>query len=189
MTSETVYKTQKQPLTTPVSKVARRLIVTGGVLLALTLSGVNIFSLIAPLLFISGVGFLLMWPANQMEADDEYSKWALLAAPGAVLVALGSIVFVLDLINHFEAFSYLWTLFPITFAAGLMHAHRYNPSHSVHENGRRVIKIFSIVGLAMAAIFELFVFNTFGPWWPLALVGYGLYLLFNRRNKQLDEDS
>lgn len=188
MTSETVYKTQKQPLATPMSKVATRLIVTGGVLLALTLSGVNIFSLIAPMLFISGAGLLLMWPANQLEADDEYSRWALLAAPGAVLVALGSIIFVLDLINHFEAFSYLWTLFPITFAAGLMHAHRHNLSHPVHNNGRKAIRIFSIVGLSMAVLFELFVFDTFGPWWPLALIGYGLYLLFTRKNGSADQD-
>ena len=51
-------------------------------------------------------------------------------------------------INHFEAFSYLWTLFPITFTAGLMHAHRYNPSHSVHETGKELLKYLTfLIGL------------------------------------------
>ena len=186
MTSETVYKTHKQPITNPVPKTAIRLIVSGGILLALTLSGVSVFSIIAPLLFISGTGFLMMMPANR-SSEGDLSNWSFLAAPGAMLVALGSIIFVLDLINHFEAFSYLWTLIPITFTAGLMHARRFEPNHPIHRNGDRFIRVLGIIGVTMAVLFELFVFETFGPWWPLILIGYGIYLLVNRQKSAADD--
>ena len=181
MTNETVYKAQKQPLTTrAVPRTALRLIVGGGALLALTLSGVAILPLIAPLLFISGFGALMMWPAATSTAGNK-SNWSFLAAPGAAFVALGAMVFVLILIGHEEAFSYLWTVLPISFTAGMMFARRHEEKHPIHANGERVIRVLSIIGATMGVIFELFVFETFGPWWPLILIGYGVYLLMTRR--------
>ena len=182
MTNEAVFKTEKKPIVaSPLPKVAVRLIVTGVVLLALTVSGVSIFPLIAPLLFVSGFGLLLMTPANN-STSVEPSNWSFLAAPGAMLVALGAMITVLNLIGHPEAFSYLWTVLPITFTAGMMHARRFESGHPIHINGARVIRVLSIIGVSMGVIFELFIFETFGRWWPLILIGYGVYLLFSRRD-------
>lgn len=187
MTTESVYKTHNKPIARVLNRPGIALIVAGSAFLALTLSGVSIFSLIAPLLFVSGAGFLMMMPANRMESSDDQSGWALLAAPGAAMIALGSIIFVLDVINHDEAFSYLWTVIVISFIAGLMHARRFNPSHSIHERGRQAIRVLGMIGLGMGVIFELFVFETFGRWWPMILIGYGLYLLVSRRKATSDE--
>jgi len=184
MTDETVYKAQKQsPLVSSgrsVPQNAVKLIVAGGVLLALTLSGVAILPFIAPLLFVSGIGALLMWPAATSTAGNK-SNWSFLAAPGAAMVALGVMIFALNLIGHEEGFSYLWTVLPIAFTAGMMFSRRYEEKHPIHANGQRVIRVFSIIGATMGVIFELFVFETFGPWWPVILIGYGLYLLMTRR--------
>lgn len=181
MTNETIYKAQKQSLTTKSApRAAVRLIVAGGILLALTLSGVAILPLVAPLLFISGFGALLMWPAAKSTAGHK-NNWSFLAAPGAAIIALGAIVFVLNLIDYSEASLYLWTVLPIAFTGGMMFARRYEEKHPIHVNGPRFIRILSIIGGVLGLIFELFVFNTFGPWWPLILVGYGLYLMMTRR--------
>ena len=181
MTNETIYKAQKQSLSTrSVPQMGVRLIVTGGILLALTLSGVAILPFLAPLLFVSGFGALLMWPAATSTVGNK-SNWSFLAAPGAALVALGAMIFVLNLIGHEEGFSYLWTVLPISFTAGMMFARRHEENHPIHENGQRVIRVFSIIGMTMGVIFELFVFETFGPWWPVILIGYGIYLLKTQR--------
>lgn len=182
MSSETIYKAQKQEIATrPLQKTGIRLVVGGSVLLALTLSGVSIFPIIAPLLFVSGIGALMMWPAMQSTADNK-SNWSFFAAPGAAMVALGAMIFVLNLISHQEAFAYLWTVIPISFTGGMMYSRRFEETHPIHRNGERFIRIFSIIGITMGIVFELFVFNTFGPWWPLFLIGYGIYLLVLKTN-------
>ncbi|MEM9773609.1 MAG: hypothetical protein AAF902_03440 [Chloroflexota bacterium] len=184
MTSETIYKAQKQEIASrPLQSTGVRLVVAGSVLLALTLSGVSIFPIIAPLLFVSGIGALMMWPALQSTADNK-SNWSFLAAPGAAMVALGAMIFVLNLINHQEAFAYLWTILPISFIGGMMHSRRFEDTHPIHKNGERAIRVFSIIGITMGVVFELFIFNTFGPWWPLFLIGYGIYLLVIRANSK-----
>ncbi|MFT5193276.1 MAG: hypothetical protein ACI9EW_003741 [Cellvibrionaceae bacterium] len=181
MTNETVYKAQQQSLSTrSVPQNAVKLIAAGSILLVLTLSGVAILPFIAPLLFVSGIGALLMMPAIRSTIGNK-SNWSFLAAPGASLVALGAMFFVLNLIGHLEGLSYLWTVLPISFVVGMMFSRRYEEKHPIHVNGERVIRVFSIIGMTMGVIFELFVFETFGRWWPVILIGYGIYLLTTRR--------
>ncbi|MEM7802031.1 MAG: hypothetical protein AAF633_22750 [Chloroflexota bacterium] len=181
MSDETVYKAQEKSLVA--SRRSRPALVAIGAgvgLLALTLSGFSILALIQPLVILGGIGALFALPAYR-STPNRVSNWSFLASISGFFIALGSTIVVLDLINHEEAFAYLWTILPIGFTAGLMYARRHQPGHPIHSNGEKVIRLFAIIGVVLGIFLELFVFNTLGPWWPLLLVGYGIYLIAKRK--------
>lgn len=177
----TVYKAQEKSLmASKGSRPAMILISAGAGLLALTLSGFSVLPLIQPLAILGGIGALLAWPAYR-STPEKRSNWSFLAGPGGFFIALGATIAVLQLLNHEEAFGYMWTVLPIGFVTGLMYARRYQPEHPIHTNGQRIIRVFGTIGIILGLFLELFVFNTLGPWWPLLLIGYGLYLTMRSR--------
>ncbi len=184
MDDEVVYKAQEKAALNVNYKNGGWLVAGGLGLLALTLSGINLLDLFAPLIFISGIGVLLMWPAHKATATEP-SKASFLAGPGAFMVVLGALVFIMTIFNHGDAMAYAWTLFPVAFTGGLMYAQRFNDAHSIHTTGPKVIRFFGWMFVGLGLFFELLVFESLGPWWPLALVAYGVYMA--RKNKTSDQ--
>ena len=181
MNDEVIYKAQEKAKMIEFDGRNGGWLIAGGLgLLALTLSGTSLLELLAPLIFLSGLGALLMWPAHRATADEP-TNFSFLAGPGALLMVLGGLVFVLNAIGHPEAFAYAWTLFPIAFTGGLIYAKRFDESHPIHQRGPKVIRVFGWMLAGFSLFFELLVFESLGPWWPLAIVGYGIYMIRKQR--------
>lgn len=178
----TIYKAQQKALINrSVSGTATALIVGGGALLVANLAGFSLLEFLAPLLFMGGFGVLLLQPAYHSTADQQ-SKWSWLAVPGAFFLTLGTLIFLMNLVDHFESFAYAWTLLPAAVVAGMMYVWRFDELHPIHERGYKIIRFLVLLFIGLGAFFELLVFETLGPWWPLLLIGAGIYLARKERS-------
>lgn len=185
MNDEVIYKAQEKAKLVEFNSKNGGWLIAGGLgLLTLTLSGVHLLDLFAPLLFISGIGVLLMWPTHTATAEEP-TRFGWLAGPGAFMMLLGALVFVATLLDHPDVFAYAWTLFPIAFTGGIIYAKRFDESHPIHESGRKLIRVFGWMFVGFGLFFELLVFETLGPWWPLAIVAYGIYLTRRNSNEKV----
>lgn len=151
------------------------MIAAGVVLLLANLFNFHLISLLWPG-FIIGPGLLMMWPAAH-QTEDRHSFMAYLAVPGAVVTMVGLMLFVMNLTGAFEAWAYVWTLLPAAAAAGLMYVKRFDTTSQIHETGRKFIKAMVLLCGAFAIFFELIIFQSYRPWLPLLMIGYGIYLL------------
>lgn len=127
-------------------------------------------------------GLLLLWPSQQSTAVRQHPL-SFLAVPGAILTTVGLLLFAMNLTNHFEAWAYSWPLIPISVAAGLMYMKRFDPEHKIHENGRKFIRVMSLILIGFALFFEVIIFGSLQPWIPVALIGYGAYMLLRSRKQ------
>jgi hypothetical protein len=62
-----------------------------------------------------------------------------------------------------------------------MYMERFDSTSTVHENGHRFIRVMVLVFMGLALFFEVLVFESLGGWWPLMLVGLGLYVFLKNR--------
>jgi phosphatidylserine synthase len=181
MSEENVYKTEEKRKLEASSLPAWLVIGIGVVLLAANLFQVHLIDWLWPG-FVIAPGLMLMWPAFNSTAERQ-SKASFLAVPGAIVVTIGLLLFVMNLTNHFEAWAYSWTLLLVAAAAGLMYVRRFDVDHgrsqSTHKFIRTMITLFGV----LAAFFEIVVFENFTPWLALALIGYGVYMLVRRRGE------
>jgi hypothetical protein len=182
MSEENVLKAELKESTEKSSKVAGALIVAGLLLLTFNLLHIHLIDFIWPA-FIIGFGALLMWPASNSTATEK-SKLSFLAVPGAMTVALGVLLFLMNLVNHFDGMAYSWTLLLAAGAAGYAYMHRFDESKVKVEKANRFIRTMVLLFMGMAAFFELIVFQSLGAWWPMLIVGLGLYLF--AKNKRSD---
>lgn len=183
MSDPTIYKAQRMDLKRRTPTPAVLLIGAGAVLLALNLFNVSLSALIWPLIVFALPGVLLMWPARNATGEP-ISPWAYLAVPGAFLVTWGVLAFAMFLTGHWEAMAYMWPLLPAGAVAGLMYAKRYDSKSSVHRRGEAFLRAMVALALGFALVFELLIFRSFGPWWPLALIGFGI-VLFVRHQRSV----
>lgn len=182
MSEETIYKAQEKAAAAYRGWRPATVAIASGVgLLALTLSGAAA-GILAPMIILGGIGAALMWPAYRQN-QGETNNWSFLAGPGAMLIALGATIFILGLFNHEEAWAYLWTILPISFITGLGYARRHDPNHPIHSRGRQATRTLGWIAVGLGLFLELLVFQTFGPWWPIFIIGYGVYLLAKQRNR------
>lgn len=180
MSEETVYKAQMGAKASSNSTTAVLLITGGILLLAVNLLEVQLLDFLWPLIFVAGPGLLMLWPAYQA-SPERSGAGTYLAVPGAMAVTLGAILFFLNLTNHFEAMAYTWPLIAAAGIAGLSYKQRFEQSEEVSEKRWRLIRGLVLLAMGLAAFFELMIFNSLPVWWPLLLVGYGFYLLLNRK--------
>lgn len=163
------------------------------VMVPMSIIGVGVALLIANVLdlalmnflwpgFIIGPGLLLLWPSYQSTAVRQHAL-SFLAVPGAILTTVGTLLFAMNLTDHFEAWAYSWPLIPIAVVGGLMYMKRFDPEHRVHENGRKFIRVMAYLLVGFAIFFEIIIFGTFQPWLPILLIGYGAYLLLRNRKE------
>lgn len=158
------------------------LLIGGGtLLLAANLLNISLMSYLWPG-FIIGTGALLLWPAHNSTAERQ-SMWSFLAIPGAMIAMQGALLFVMNLVNHFESMAYAWTLVLAAGAAGWMYMKRFDPTSNAQEKGHRFIRAMVILFMGLATAFEVLAFQSLGNWWPLILIGFGIYLFVKNQRK------
>ena len=183
MSEETVYKAQEavKMQARTVNWPALGLIGAGLFLLAATIFDFHVLDVLWPL-FVIGPGLLLMMPAYKSTAD-RVSSFSFLAVPGAMVTAVGAILFIMNLTGHFEAWAYAWTLVIAAGVWGIGYVKRFNPSSRDHETVQKLIRwsLYAFAGLAV--FFEIVIFENFNPLFSLALIGYGVYLLAKKKRE------
>lgn len=180
MSEETVYKVQVEDL-----KEGKRswlpwlLIGAGALFLFANLANIFLFEFIWPVLLI-GPGLLMLWPAYRMTAEKR-QPLAFLAIPGAFFVGLGGLLLLTALSGHWQSWAYAWLLLPAALVAGIQYMKRFEPDSSVHRSGQRVIRALVMAFMGLAILFEAFLFPGNEEWWPVLLIGLGVYLWARNR--------
>ncbi len=180
MSDETILKVEvKNELAQDVRHWAPWMLIGGGViLLALNLFHVSLMSIAWPF-FILIPGLLMLLPAYRSTSSD-VSAWSWLAVPGAFMSLLGVLLIATNF-GHGEIWAYGWTLFPASVVAGMMLMHRQDRSQPIHVSGRKFIRASLIVFLGLGLFFELIAFASMGPWWPVLLIAWGVYMVAKNR--------
>src|SRR5688572_10501547 len=105
------------------------------------------------------------------------------AIPGAVITGTGLILATLNMTGRWEAWAYLWTLYPAFVGLALNQVGRRNDDFGLQQAGRKVgiIGLYMLVGFGL--FFELMIFGGgFGifnsTFLPLLLIAAGAYVMF-----------
>jgi len=180
MSEEQAFKAEearklKRQLSTP----AILLIGAGVILLLANMAGIRLIEYLWPG-FVIGPALLLLWPAYASTAEKEH-KLSFLAVPGAMLLTTGTLLFLMNLTDYFEAWAYSWVLLIAAIPAGIMYMKRFDPSHSIHVNGHKFMRTVLIIFGMMAVFFEILIFEHHSVWLAFSLMGYGVYLLAKER--------
>lgn len=181
MSDETILKVEvKDELARDVRHWAPWILIGGGVaLLALNLFQISLMSVIWPL-FVLVPGLLMLLPAYR-STPGNVSPWSFLAVPGSVMALIGTLLVATNF-GHGEIWAYGWTLLPASVVAGMMLMNRHDRNNSIHGSGRKFIRASLIVFLALGLAFELLIFWSLGPWWPLLLVAWGAFIILKNRS-------
>jgi hypothetical protein len=108
-----------------------------------------------------------------------------LAIPGAIFSGIGLMMFFQNLTNHWESWSYGWTVIVMSVGVGIYIAGWWATSESQKQAGIRVFTIGLILFVIFGAFFEM-IFQSSGLAqiiFPLALVALGAYLIFTRSRR------
>jgi dolichol kinase len=151
----------------------------GVVLLIANLFGFPLIDILWPG-FVLAPGLILLWPAYSSKLERQ-SRLGFLAVPGAIMLTVGTLLFIMNLTDHFEAWAYSWPLLLASVGWALMYIKRFEPEHKVHEKGYYFMRLMVLMSMGFAVFFELLIFGSFNPLLPLAIIGYGVYLLLNNR--------
>ena len=130
--------------------------------------------------FVLAPGLMLLWPAYNA-TPERPSRFGFLAVPGAMLLTVSILLFVMNLTNHFEAWAYSWPLVIAAVAWGLMYMRRHEPEHRVHHTGYNFMRLMVLLAMGFAVFFELIIFGSFNPLLPLGVIAFGVYLLMKER--------
>lgn len=185
MSEENVLKAELNRSNPTQSRLAGALIIGGIILLALNLLHIHVMVFFWPM-FLVGLGALMIWPAIKSTSDHR-NQLAFMAVPGAMLVALGGLSFLMMITSHYGSWAYVWPLLLAAGAAGYIYMHRFDDSGNQAEGAHRFIRAMVIIFMVLAVLFELFVFQSLGAWWPLLLIGVGLYLIVKNKRSVNNE--
>jgi heme/copper-type cytochrome/quinol oxidase subunit 4 len=182
MSDETVYKAEEAgKLRQRESLPAYAIIGVGVVLLVANLLGYHLIDVLWPG-FMIAPGLMLLYP-TYASTPEKQSRLSFFAIPGAIMTSTGLLLFAMNLTNHFEAWAYSWTLVGAAVVGAMIYMKRFEPENRVHETGYQYIRFFFMAFMVLAVLFELVVFNNFNPLLPLALIGYGVYVLVKGRRE------
>jgi hypothetical protein len=106
-----------------------------------------------------------------------------LAIPGAVVTATGLILATFNTFGHWEAWSYVWAMYPIFVGLALYLLGKRNHDEALIANGRRLYTIGFYLLVGFAFFFEILIFPGAISWLdsaivPVILIGLGLFLVF-----------
>jgi len=179
VSEESVFKAQTGKRFERPSWLAVGLVAGGLGLLAVNIFHIDLMSYLWPA-FIVLPGLVMLLPAYKSTSKRD-NILNFLAIPGAMAVALGVLLFLMNLVDHFESMAYIWPLVISAGVVGLMYMERFDPESTVHENGHRFIRVMVFAFMGLAVFFEILVFNSLGGLWPLLLVGLGVYVYLKNR--------
>lgn len=172
MQDQTVYKAEMKAPARRSSAWPALLIGGGLVLLSPVLLPDELW---LPLIFLVAPGLLLLWPASRSTVEARSSA-GFLAVAGAPVLLIGILLMVMGVTHHYGGWAYTWLLVPAAAVGGAMYVKRFEPEHTIHSTGYRVMRALILATMALAIFFELFVFRGVGAWWPLMLIALGAYL-------------
>lgn len=149
--------------------------------IALRFVDINFWSLAWPLWVILPGAGLLYAAFSTRPANVGF------AIPGATVTGTGLILAALNISGHWEAWAYLWTLYPAFVGLAMFQVGRTNGEFGLEQAGRRVgtIGLYLLIGFGL--FFELLIFGGgFGilnsSFLPIVLIAGGAYLMFSRNN-------
>lgn len=126
-------------------------------------------------------GMMLLMPAFRLTPNNRAAA-AGLAIPGATLMMVGSMLWVMDIFNHYEAWAYAWALIPIASMLGLKYAQRFDEDETGSRHLDKGIRTMGWIFVVGAIFFEGFIFdNVLGRAWPAILIVFGVFLLIQNR--------
>ena len=108
-----------------------------------------------------------------------------LAIPGSIVTTIGLMLFYQNITNHWESWSYGWTVILVAVGVGIFIMGAWGQNESQRAAGLRVLRIGLIMFIIFGAFFEL-VFTAGRPFglrsivFPVALILLGLYLVLTR---------
>lgn len=105
-----------------------------------------------------------------------------LAIPGTIIATIGLMLFVQNILNYWQSWSYGWTVILISVGLGIFIMGWYGENPEQRRSGIKLMKIglvlFLIFGGFFETIFNSFAFSRF--LFPLALILLGAYLIAAR---------
>ena len=110
-----------------------------------------------------------------------------LAIPGSIISGIGLMMFFQNMFNHWESWSYGWTVILFLVGLGLFIMSLSTGDAGQRRSGVRVMKIGAILFVIFGAFFEL-IFSFNQPYgiqkyiFPALLVALGVYLVVTRSN-------
>jgi hypothetical protein len=158
------------------------LIGAGAILLVTNLLHISLMSYLWPG-FIVGLGLLMVWPSYQSTAERQ-SRLSFLAVPGAMMLAMGGLFFLMNLTDHFESMAYAWTLILAAGGAGYGYLKRFDEASNTQAKVHKFVRTMILAFMALAMVFELLIFQSLGAWWPLLLIGVGAYLYLRSKRSE-----
>jgi hypothetical protein len=108
-----------------------------------------------------------------------------LAIPGAIITTIGLMLFYQNLTNHWESWSYGWTVILMAVGLGIFIMGAWGQSASQRSAGLNLMRLGLILFIIFGAFFEL-IFTSGMPFglrsiiFPAALILLGLYLILTR---------
>ena len=103
-----------------------------------------------------------------------------LAIPGSIVGGIGLILLYQNLTGQWDSWAYVWALIPGFVGIGLIIAGVLGRLPEQVAAGRRLL-VISLVLFVVFALFFTGFGGQFGQFWPLALIGLGLWLLFGNK--------
>ncbi len=181
MSEETVYKAQEaaKMQDREINWPALGFIGAGVFLLAAAIFNFHVMDVLWPF-FIIGPGLLLMMPSYK-STEENVSSFSFLAVPGAAITAVGTLLFLMNITGHFEAWAYSWMLVIGAAIWGIGYMKRFSPTSRDHDSVSKLIRWSLNAFVGMALFFEIVVFETFSPLFAIAFIVYGVYLLAKKR--------
>ena len=128
------------------------------------------------------IGFGLLFFVGMFAGGRSVSG---LAIPGSIITTIGLMLFYQNLTNHWESWSYGWTVILMAVGVGIFIMGAWGQNQSQRAAGLRVLRIGLIMFIIFGAFFEL-VFTAGRPFglrsivFPVALILLGLYLVLTR---------
>ena len=105
-----------------------------------------------------------------------------LAIPGSIFIAVGLMLFLQNLFDHWESWAYGWTVILMAVGVGIYIMGRYTENPGQRASGLSLLKIGAILFVIFAGFFEM-IFNSFAFsrfLFPAALILFGIYLILGR---------
>jgi len=128
------------------------------------------------------IGFGLLFFVGMFAGGRSVSG---LAIPGTIVTTIGLILFYQNITNHWESWSYGWTVILMAVGLGIFFMGLWGQNASQRAAGLRVLRIGLVMFIIFGAFFEL-IFTSGMPFglrsiiFPAALILLGLYLILTR---------
>jgi hypothetical protein len=128
------------------------------------------------------IGFGLLFFVGMFAGGKSVSG---LAIPGTIITTIGLMLFYQNITNHWESWSYGWTVILMAVGLGIFIMGVYGQSATQRAAGLRVLRLGVIMFIIFGAFFEL-IFTAGMPFglrsiiFPAALILLGVYLIVMR---------